>query len=121
MLALLMSLRLRPERHDSFDVLMRELIACTRREPGTLAYVCHGVSRQPDVRVIYGLFADQEAFDLHESAPHMAAILRRRDAMLDGVPEIEFLDVQDDHSVDTKESALSRQTNERSREGLGRG
>ena len=62
-------------------------------EPGCLVYRPHRSTRDPDVFVFYETYADEAAFEVHRTAPHLAAFRERRDreGLIEGPVEIEIL------------------------------
>jgi len=54
-----------------FDTLAEQLTAAVRAaEPGTLVYVFHTVEDAPLSRVVYEVYANQEAVERHQSADY---------------------------------------------------
>lgn len=90
-LALVVRFTLRPGSAEAFDRLAAETLDGIRaHEPGTLLYVCHQVEGQPDQRVFYELYRDQEAFQAHETQPHVRQFLADREQYLTAT-EVDFL------------------------------
>ncbi|GGM73594.1 hypothetical protein GCM10012275_50390 [Longimycelium tulufanense] len=74
-----------------FDELVSEIAPKIReQEPGTLLYVVHTVADSPLSRVFYELYADQSAFEDHESQLHVKRFLREREQCLSDV-RVEFV------------------------------
>lgn len=68
---------------QAFDELVEvTLDEIERAEPGTLLYVSHRVPGAPDVRLFYELYADRDAFEVHEATPHVRRFLAAREAHL---------------------------------------
>jgi quinol monooxygenase YgiN len=75
-----------------FDQLTAEAVAqITAKEPGTLAYITHGVTGEPLARVFYELYADEAAFQNHEQAAHVIDFHARKNPLLAGEPRVQFL------------------------------
>jgi quinol monooxygenase YgiN len=80
---------LKPDLADGFDRLVEETVRQIREsEPGTLAYLIHGVASAPASRVFYELYRDREAFDEHERQPHVKRFLAERGNYLVGDPVV---------------------------------
>lgn len=65
-----------------FDTLVEHALEDIRKEEGTLVYVSHVPEEEPLVRVFYELYADEAAFQAHESQPHIREMLREREQYL---------------------------------------
>ncbi len=64
---------------DEFDRLAEQVVGQVRTgEPGTLAYVVHGVPSAPLQRILYQLYADRAAYDRHQERPYVADFETRR-------------------------------------------
>ena len=64
---------------DEFDRLAGHVVEQVRTgEPGTLAYVVHGVPSAPLQRILYQLYADRAAYDAHQERPYVADFETRR-------------------------------------------
>ncbi|MGI8451275.1 MAG: putative quinol monooxygenase [Streptosporangiaceae bacterium] len=64
---------------DEFDRLAEQVVDQVRTgEPGTLAYVVHGVPSAPLQRILYQLYADRAAYDRHQERPYVAEFESRR-------------------------------------------
>ena len=64
---------------DEFDRLAEHVVEQVRTgEPGTLAYVVHGVPSAPLQRILYQLYADRAAYDRHQERPYVADFETRR-------------------------------------------
>ncbi len=76
----------------AFDALTAEAVAAIReREPGTLVYATHAVDGDPLARVFYELYADDDAFQAHEHAPHVIDFHARKNPLLAAERRVEFL------------------------------
>ena len=65
---LLVRFALKPGCAEAFDALMRETVAgIAAHEPRTLAYAVHALEAEPDVRIFYELYADEDALAEHEA------------------------------------------------------
>ena len=62
-----------------FDRLAGQVVEQVRAgEPGTLAYVVHGVPSAPLQRILYQLYTDRAAYDWHQARPYVADFEGRR-------------------------------------------
>ncbi len=78
---------------DALAALLAEQAAVVRKaEPGCLVYRFHRSTKDPELIMVYEMYADEAAFELHRDAPHLAAFRQRREqqGLLDGAVEIEF-------------------------------
>ena len=67
---------LRPGGAEQFDALAREAVTgIAAHEPRTLAYAVHTVEGEPDLRVFYELYADEDAWREHEGQPTTRSFL----------------------------------------------
>jgi quinol monooxygenase YgiN len=69
---------------EEFDRLAEQVVDQVRTgEPGTLAYVVHGVPSAPLQRILYQLYIDRAAYDWHQERPYVADFeVRRRPLVL---------------------------------------
>jgi quinol monooxygenase YgiN len=71
-------MRAHPGRRAELLELLRELVdAAATEEPGTLVYVMHEATDDPDTVVSYELFADAAALEAHQASPAVAAVMPR--------------------------------------------
>lgn len=61
--------------HDRVVTALRELTSATRAEPGNISYVFAADLETPGVFHVTEQWASQEAFDEHNSSPHMSAFM----------------------------------------------
>jgi len=65
---------------DALAALLTEQCGVVlKAEPGCLAYRVHRSSKDPELFLFYEQYADDAAFELHRSAPHLAAYRQRRE------------------------------------------
>jgi quinol monooxygenase YgiN len=91
MYALVVRFRLLPDHVEDFDRLVEETLPGIAEEPGTLIYLNHISNDDPNERVFYEAYADQDAFEAHEATAHTRRFLTERSAYLAGEPEIWWL------------------------------
>lgn len=66
-----------------FDELTAQAVEQIRaKEPGTLVYATHKVNGEPLARVFYEVYADDAAFQAHETAEHVLAFHAAKDPLL---------------------------------------
>ena len=78
---------------DELVVLLTEQAAVVRsKEPGCLVYRMHRSTKDPELFLVYEMYEDEAAFDLHRKAPHLAAYRERREKerLTDGAVEVEI-------------------------------
>ncbi len=76
---------LKPGRAEEFDAVMRDTVAgIAANEPHTLAYAVHELDGEPDVRIFYELYRDEDALAEHESQATTRAFLDRVDDFITG-------------------------------------
>jgi quinol monooxygenase YgiN len=98
--AMVVRFTLKEGHEQAFDDLMATTVAEIRHsEPRTLAYVVHHVEGEPLIRIFYELYADQAAFQHHETAPHILHFAAERPKHLEKV-EVDRLSVFTHAGVD---------------------
>jgi quinol monooxygenase YgiN len=78
---------------DALAVLLAEQAAVVRsKEPGCLVYRMHRSTKDPELFLVYEMYEDDAAFDLHRNAPHLAEYRERRakERLTDGAVEVEI-------------------------------
>jgi len=63
-------MRFNPAEREEMAVILRELTAASRQEPGCVTYIAHFVEGAPDTVLIYEQYKDAAALELHREAPH---------------------------------------------------
>lgn len=79
---------------DALAALLVEQAAAVRaNEPGCLVYRMHRSTQDPELFLVYEMYADEAAFEAHRTAPHLAAFRKRRDqeGLSGGAVEVEVL------------------------------
>lgn len=75
-----------------FDELTAEVVAAiTRDEPGTVVYATQHLRDEPLARVFFELYADDDALQAHQDAPHVVSFHARKKALLAGAPRAEMI------------------------------
>lgn len=90
MFLLLAELNAKPSAAQEVEGILRELVGVARAEPGNLAYAVHRQQDKPDAFVVYELYQDRAACDLHLASRPVQQALQRFDALLAGAPRIVF-------------------------------
>jgi quinol monooxygenase YgiN len=86
----MVALVVRLDVHDEaaatvLDALLAGLVReVTTSEPGALVYAVHAVEGEPLARVLYEVYADEDAFRQHQEAPYFQAFLEARTPLLAG-------------------------------------
>ena len=66
---------IKPESRETFLAAAREVIAQTRREPGSLSYSCYEDIAEPNVFIFYEEWRTQADIDAHLAQPYTQALL----------------------------------------------
>jgi quinol monooxygenase YgiN len=74
----------RPEAVEKVRVLLRDYGRMVRKEPGNRAFICHQVEGRPERFVVYEVYQDQMAFEVHLSAPENAEVNRKLGPLVEG-------------------------------------
>jgi (4S)-4-hydroxy-5-phosphonooxypentane-2,3-dione isomerase len=93
-LTVVAKLRAAPGKGDALAALLVEQAAVVRAaEPGCLLYRMHRSTRDPELFLVYEMYADDAAFEAHRTAPHLAAFRTRREqeGLIAGPAEIDVL------------------------------
>jgi quinol monooxygenase YgiN len=75
------------KRPDALAVFGK-LVAATEDEPGTLQYVLHEDTTDPNVIWFYERYADQAGFEAHIGSAAMAETMGALGGLLDGMPDM---------------------------------
>ena len=66
---------IKPESREAFLAAAREVIAQTRREPGSLSYSCYEDIAEPNVFIFYEEWRAQADIDAHLAQPYTQGLL----------------------------------------------
>ena len=66
---------IKPESREAFLAVARDVIAQTRREPGSLSYSCYEDIAEPNVFIFYEEWRMQADIDAHLAQPYTQALL----------------------------------------------
>ena len=80
------------ELEDAFRDMIKKVRAA---EPGCLTYVLHKSNQDPTMFVWYETYTDDAAFASHRKTDHMKEMGGRIKDLLDGAPQLEFLEELD--------------------------
>jgi quinol monooxygenase YgiN len=86
-------LRAAKNKGDALAALLAEQATAVRRaEPGCLVYRAHRSIQDPELFLFYEMYVDDAAFELHRTAPHLAAFRERREkeGLTDGAARVEI-------------------------------
>ncbi len=67
----ILEIKLDASSRDAFDSLLRDNAKVTRAEAGCLSYTVHVADEDPHRYVLYQIFADEAAFEVHRQSPHL--------------------------------------------------
>jgi quinol monooxygenase YgiN len=70
MLSFTVRMRFDPADHDEIEVILRELTAASRQEPGCVSYIAHFVEGDAGSVLIYEQYKDGGALDHHRETSH---------------------------------------------------
>lgn len=70
MVSFIVRMRFDPADHDEITVILRELTAASRQEPGCVSYIAHFVEGEAATVLIYEQYKDAAALDHHRETPH---------------------------------------------------
>lgn len=89
-LTVIARLTAKPGQGNSLGEQLRQVVAPTRQEPGSLAYTLHRDIANPDVWILYETWASRAALDAHFQQPYMQELLARAPDLLAKEPEMTF-------------------------------
>jgi quinol monooxygenase YgiN len=92
-LTIVAKIRAAKGKADALAALLREQVAAVRAaEPGCLVYRPHRSTSDPDLFIFYEQYRDDEAFEAHRKAPHLARYRERREqeGLTEGAVEVEI-------------------------------
>jgi quinol monooxygenase YgiN len=79
------------EAASVFDILTQEvLVGIAENEPGTHVYATQSLLAEPLARIFYEVYADENALQAHEAAPHVIAFHAKKEALLKVEPRVEL-------------------------------
>jgi quinol monooxygenase YgiN len=85
-------IKAKPGSEQALEEAFRDMIKKVRAaEPGCQAYVLHKSPKDATQFVWYETYTDQAAVDVHMKTDHMKAMGGRIKDLLEGAPQIEFL------------------------------
>jgi len=70
MISFTVRMKFKPEDRDEIREALRALTEASRKEPGCVSYIPHGVEADPDTVVIYEQYRDAGALDEHRASAH---------------------------------------------------
>ena len=95
-LSLIARIKAKPGCENDLEAAFRDMIKKVRAaEPGCLTYVLHKSKQDPQTFVWYETYTDDAAFEAHRKTDHMKEMGGRIKDLLDGAPQIEFLEELD--------------------------
>lgn len=79
-------------KEEELRAKLESLVKPTRSEEGCVFYYLHQVKGQQGRFLFYECFRDQDAFDIHSNSPYIKGFFAESDRMVEGDPEITFLE-----------------------------
>ena len=92
MLLLLAELQAHATARDEVKTMLEKLVVSTQEETGSLFYAVHQEQDQPDHFLVYELYRDKAACDLHLQSLPVKTALQRMETLLRQAPKISFCD-----------------------------
>jgi quinol monooxygenase YgiN len=92
-LTVIAEIRAAKGKGDALAALLIEQAAVVRKaEPGCLVYRPHRSTKDPDLFFFYEMYVNEAAFDVHRTAPHVAAYRQRREneKLTEGAVKVEI-------------------------------
>lgn len=80
-------------KRDEALSALGKLVVAAEDEPGTVQYLMHTETNDPNAIWFYELYADQAAFEAHIGSTTMAEAMGSLGGLLDGRPDMRQLDV----------------------------
>ncbi|GAB3541893.1 hypothetical protein GCM10027343_13040 [Noviherbaspirillum agri] len=90
MFLLLAELNAHPDATHEVGAILQELASAAHREPGNLVYAVHQALETPCHFVVYELYQDKSACDIHLASAPVQQALARFDILLAAAPRIIF-------------------------------
>lgn len=92
MFLLLVEMNARPGAASELASLLSGLLDVARREPETLVYALHRQQANPDAFVLYELYRDRAAWEIHCAGEAVQSALRQFNSLLTEAPRLVFCD-----------------------------
>lgn len=92
MFLLLAELKAKPSTASEVEFLLRELASVARHEGGNIVYAVHRTLDTPSHFVLYELYKDRNACDVHLASMPVQQALAKFESLLDTPPRIVFCD-----------------------------
>jgi quinol monooxygenase YgiN len=83
----------KPDHAEALGKSLRQLIAPTLQEPGSIGYTLHRDNDNPAVWILYDAWASRAALDAHFQQPYMQELLVRAPEILTKEVEMAFATV----------------------------
>ena len=91
MTTVIATLKVQAGHEAAFEQAAQEMIAHVRaNEPGTLAYVCHRGTAEPNEYVFYEVYTDDAALAAHSGSAQMMTFFGAVGGLLSGRPVIKM-------------------------------
>ena len=93
MIAVIATLRAKPDKADEFEHLFTQLAAKVRaNEGGNITYQLCRSRTEPNIYKVLEVYCDEEALDAHRASDHFREAGPGLGGVLEGRPEVELLD-----------------------------
>ena len=90
MVTLIAKLTIKAGKEHEFEATMRKVVPEVRKEPGNRAYSMCKSKKDPRLFVFYEEYVDDDALATHRK--HLGELGVNMAALLDGAPQLEFLE-----------------------------
>lgn len=82
-----------PGRRDEALDVLRPMFDQVEEEPGTLLYMMHVSTEEPDVIWFYERYEDEAAFEAHVGSPTHHDVVEKLTPLLDGSVDVSYLEL----------------------------
>jgi quinol monooxygenase YgiN len=90
MVTLIAKLTIKAGKEQEFEATMKKVVPEVRKEPGNRVYSMCRSKKDPRLFVFYEEYVDDDAFAAHRK--HLGELGVDMAALLDGTPQLEFLE-----------------------------
>jgi quinol monooxygenase YgiN len=77
------TLKAKPGKEKELEDALVHMVSEVQNEEGALVYILHRVKDTPGLFTFYEKYKDQSAWEFHDLTPHMNALLKKLEFLLD--------------------------------------
>jgi len=92
MIAIVAKFKVKEGKMDDVIKAFEVIVPHVRKEEGTLHYTLNKDNANPNTLIVMERYRDQDALRTHGKSPHFAELSKKFGELLDGNPEISFLE-----------------------------